>query len=95
MKKTEHLLACLAEEAGEVVQACGKALRFGLEAGHPASIATNEDDIVNEINDMMAVANLLLNTSGSDILDDEKMTDKTIKVDRYIRHAQSTRHVDY
>ena len=33
--KQEHFLACLAEEAGEVVQAVGKILRFGLDDKHP------------------------------------------------------------
>ena len=59
MDRTEHLLVCLAEECGEVVQAVGKALRFGLEDSRPEAMATNAQDISREINDLIAVVELL------------------------------------
>lgn len=59
MNRTEHLLACLAEEAAEVGLAVGKALRFGLDDGYPQESTTNADDIARELNDLFAVAEML------------------------------------
>lgn len=58
MNRNEHLLACLAEEAAEVGQAIGKALRFGLTDGRTPD-TTNADDIARELNDLFAVAEML------------------------------------
>lgn len=59
MTETEHLLTFLAEEAGEIVQACGKALRFGLDDGYPGTDRTNANDIAKKCTDLMAVLELL------------------------------------
>jgi NTP pyrophosphatase (non-canonical NTP hydrolase) len=59
MNRTEHLLVCLAEECAEVAKAVSKALRFGLDDGAPGSDATNAQDIAGELNDLVAVAELL------------------------------------
>lgn len=59
MNRIEHLLTCLAEEAAEVAQAATKALRFGLDDGYPGSGRTNAQDIAKELNDLIAVAELL------------------------------------
>lgn len=58
MDRTEHLLACLAEEAAEVGMAVGKALRFGLDDGRTQD-TTNADDIARELNELFAVAEML------------------------------------
>ncbi|MGH8569411.1 MAG: hypothetical protein ACREXU_15740 [Gammaproteobacteria bacterium] len=59
MNRTEHLLACLAEEAAEVAQAANKALRFGLAHEHPKIGMSNARHLAVEINDLLAVAALL------------------------------------
>lgn len=59
MNKAEHLLTCLIEECAEVQQAATKALRFGLDDGHPEGTATNEQDLMKEISHFTAVAELL------------------------------------
>jgi len=50
-------IAMLMEEAGEVVQACGKILRHGMFNHHPVSGEKNNYSLVKEIRDFMAVAN--------------------------------------
>jgi hypothetical protein len=47
MNRTEHLLVCLAEECGEVIQSVGKALRFGLDHGYSDRTTTNAQDIAH------------------------------------------------
>ncbi len=59
MNKTEHLLSCLAEECAEIQQAVCKALRFGLNDGHPEKTTTNAQDIAKECADIVAVIELL------------------------------------
>jgi len=59
MTETEHLLTCLAEEAGEIVQACGKAMRFGLHNWYPGTDRTNADDIDRECTHLWTVRKML------------------------------------
>ena len=59
MTEQEHLLTLLAEEAGELVQACSKALRFGLDDGYPGTERTNAGDILTELAHVKAVECLL------------------------------------
>lgn len=49
-----EVLALLAEEAGELIQAIGKILRHGLESTHPANPGgpTNADALVRELGDV-------------------------------------------
>ena len=67
MNRTEHLLACLAEECAEVAQAVGKALRFGLDDGYPGTDRKNADDIAKELNlnDLSGVYVYGVNKNGS------------------------------
>ena len=59
MNKTEHLLACLAEECAEVQHAVAKALRFGLDDGYLGAASTNAQDIAREFADVLAVVEML------------------------------------
>lgn len=59
MNQTEHLLSCLAEECAEVAHRVSKALRFGLTEVQPGQPLTNAERIAKELNDLMAVAELL------------------------------------
>lgn len=59
-----ELLIMLAEEAGELVQACTKALRHGLDNYHPDTPdKTNLKALQHEMADIQAVASLL-NSAG-------------------------------
>jgi len=59
MTKRENLLTCLAEECAEVAQRVSKALRFGLDEIQPGQTLTNAERIAQELNDLVAVAELL------------------------------------
>lgn len=59
MNKIEHLLTCLAEECAEIQQAISKALRFGLDDGHPEKTTTNAQDIAKECVDIIAIIEML------------------------------------
>ena len=60
MTKSEHLLACLSEEAGEVTQAVGKCLRFGMYDCPPnPEMLPNNEYLAKEVNDLLAVAELI------------------------------------
>lgn len=58
MNTKEHLLVCLAEECAKIQQAVSKALRFGLDDGHPGAETTNAQDIAREYVDLVAVVDL-------------------------------------
>lgn len=68
MTENEHLLTVLGEEGGEVAKEVSKALRFGLEdkltldpAGPRGTEGpTNAEKIVNELNDLLGVARMLV-----------------------------------
>lgn len=62
MKAHEHLLACLAEEAAEVIQDVSKSLRFGLDdvyLNQTEPKLTNKERLINELNDLFGVINVL------------------------------------
>lgn len=59
MNKKEHLFTCLAEEAAEVSQRVSKALRFGLSETQAGQMLSNDDRIVQEIQDFISVAEIL------------------------------------
>lgn len=59
-----ELLTMLAEEAAEVVQACTKALRHGLESTHPDGGPTNHEALSKEMADLGAVSLVMRNAMG-------------------------------
>jgi len=91
MNTSEHLLACLAEEAGEIVQACGKALRFGLRDGYPGGNRTNAEDIEKEVAHLLAVFEMLAHMDGAiikDTIDRRTMVAKKRKVEEFMEYAE-------
>jgi hypothetical protein len=59
MTETQYLLGCLGEECAEVAQRASKASRFGLLETQPGQPLTNEDRILGELHDLIAVAGML------------------------------------
>lgn len=59
MNFTEHLLTCASEECGEIVQAVGKLSRFGAGNRHPDGGLTNGEQLLSEVQDLIAVVELL------------------------------------
>lgn len=58
LSRRNHLLACIGEEAGEIQQAVGKSLRFGLFDTNPATNQTNWLELKGEIHDLIGVYQL-------------------------------------
>ena len=93
MDRTEHLLVCLAEECAELAQAVSKALRFGLDDGHPERGTTNADDIARELHDLFGVIELL-DESGAlpqvrAMDSDAAINEKKLKVEKYLEYSKS------
>lgn len=84
MNEVDHLLACLAEESGEVAQMVGKCLRFGLANCHPKTgNLPNKEMLRREFNDLYAVAEML----GLSI-DPVLVEAKKAKVKKYMQYVQ-------
>ena len=62
MDREQRLLGQLGEECGEVSKECSKANNFGLDSFYPhdPNRTTNRQLIVDELNDLMAVVEMLV-----------------------------------
>jgi NTP pyrophosphatase (non-canonical NTP hydrolase) len=89
MNRTEHLLACLAEECAEVQHAVAKALRFGLNDGYPGAASTNAQDIAREFADVLAVVEMLEEAGALDRpTDTHAIERKKARVSEYMTYAE-------
>lgn len=91
MNITEHLLTCLAEEAAEVAQDCGKALRFGLDdinVNNPGG-PNNCQRLIVELNQLIAVANMLADRGciPQNWIDPRTQLEKKDKVRKFMIYA--------
>ena len=85
MDRTDHLLDILIEECAEVIQRATKAKRFGLLEIQPEQALTNERRIVYEVNDVVAVADMLF---GSSWEDPEMIIAKKRKVEHFLQYSK-------
>lgn len=90
MTKLDHYFTCLSEEAAEIIQATSKCLRFGEKDGYPNTNRTNITDLTNEINDVLAVVELLSeNGIFFEGLFDRKAIDaKKERVKKWLLHSE-------
>ena len=93
MNATEHLLACLAEEGGEITQDATKCLRFGIHDRNVLNPTgpTNVERLVEELNDLMGVV-CLLREAGvlpPDWHDHAKVAAKCRKVKKFMAYART------
>jgi NTP pyrophosphatase (non-canonical NTP hydrolase) len=58
-QKTQRLLDKLQEEASEVIQVISKIRRFGPDSSHPDRKATNKQELVGELEDLLALVAVL------------------------------------
>ena len=92
MTRREHLLVCLSEECAEVIKEVTKILRFGLDDKPGISLKgepyePNSVRLDNELNDVMAVVEML-KKDGLDIwFSSEKAQAKWDKVEKYMKYA--------
>lgn len=90
MNKVEHLLVCLAEEASEIVKDASKSLRFGLNDVGPGLLTTNRERLIAEINDLLAIVDMLSSEGvlPSDWTDKQKQVRKKNKVRNFMEYAR-------
>ena len=92
MNTNEHLLVCLSEEATEVSQIVDKALRFGLDYRNVLNPTgpTNRERLIEELNDLQAVINMLINQGllPDNWWDAEKQKAKCEKVFKFMLYAR-------
>jgi len=91
MNRLEHLLTILTEECAEVQQAGTKTLRFGLEEGRDLSAmeyGNNVQRLRHEINDMLAMVEML-EGEGLDLSPDKTLRkQKKDKVEKYLLYSK-------
>jgi NTP pyrophosphatase (non-canonical NTP hydrolase) len=89
MTRKEHLMVCLVEECNEVIHALSKCLRFGPHEIWPKMNETNIERVRVELNDLIAVAAMLVDEGFDLDLDSGEIEAKKEKVEKYIKYAQS------
>jgi phosphoribosyl-ATP pyrophosphohydrolase len=57
--KTQYLICKLQEEAAEVIQAVSKINRFGEQNRHPDRTTTNKQELIQELEDFLAILTVL------------------------------------
>ena len=91
MNRLEHLLTILTEECAEVQQAGTKALRFGLEEGRDLSAMADGNNVQrlrHEINDMLAMVEML-EDEGLELSPDHSLRkQKKEKVEKYLLYSK-------
>ena len=92
MTRREHLLVCLSEECAEVIKEVDKILRFGLNDSPIESLGGNilEPNSVrleNEMNDVMAVVDMLRSEGIKIMFTSEKAQAKKDKVEKYMKYS--------
>lgn len=96
MTREEHLLTILAEECSEVAQRASKAIRFGLLEIEPGQPKTNAERIMDELNDLIAVYQMLAGPMVSPTMEAFRMDPddmwaairaKQAKVEKFLRYS--------
>ena len=98
MTENEHLLTVLGEEGGEVAKEVSKTLRFGLDdkltldpdGPRGTEGPTNREKIVNELNDLLGVARMLVarGVLPENWQSEQRQQRKIDRVTAYMRYAQ-------
>ena len=86
MSEIQHIMGCLSEECGEVVQQVSKINRFGLDCYNPKGDVnkTNEQLLNDEFNDILGVIEMLQERGINIQPDRDKIEAKKQKVIRYM-----------
>jgi NTP pyrophosphatase (non-canonical NTP hydrolase) len=65
--KTQYLICKLQEEAAEVIQAVSKINRFGEQSHHPDRATNNKQELVQELEDFLAILAVLEQSQWLDL----------------------------
>ena len=86
----DYLLVCISEESGEIAQAVGKSLRFGLLDKNPITNAINWLELRKEIHDLIAVYEMFCDEFDRvETLDRRLIDEKKNKVLNYMDYSES------
>lgn len=93
MDINNYLLVCLMEESAEIAQAAAKSIRFGLEDSHPKrSEKTNEDELLEELYQCIAIIEMLQENKSLKILTDQDIqcikNKKKEKIVEYMKYSE-------
>lgn len=89
MNRLQYLLTKLAEEASEISQIALKTQQFGLYEMCQGLNSTNEQRIHQEINDLLAIVDMLNKEYDFGFEPDEtSLKEKTAKVNKYWRYSK-------
>ena len=92
MTRQQMLLVQLMEECNEVAQRCSKAIRFGLHEKQIEDEENNAERIIYELQDLVAVANMINTGDGVETLytalDEDMFHLKEEKVNRYLDYSE-------
>ncbi len=90
-----HIIGCMTEEAGEVSQAIGKIMRFGLNDSKYVDGTTNFEDLKTEVHHVVAAYQMLCVEIGEDPdINLETIAGKKEKVEDYIQYSKSVGHLE-
>lgn len=87
MNRLEHLLSILGEECAEVAQRSSKAMRFGMDEIQPGQEKSNEERIWQEMNDLAAIGEMLIEMRGSGGLSRDAIEAKKAKVEKFLLYS--------
>lgn len=90
MTRTQLLLVSLAEECGETAQRATKALRFGLDEKHANNDQKgNDEGIVHEFNDIVAVMQILHEEGALPrLVDRDLIKAKRAKLEHFLAYSK-------
>lgn len=87
MTREELLLVSLSEEASEVSHAVAKALRFGLTEVYKARGHDNAEFIARELDDLLAIAELLRDRGLIPASDPQRISERKLKYERWATYS--------
>jgi NTP pyrophosphatase (non-canonical NTP hydrolase) len=69
--KARETLLILQEECAEVTQSISKIFRFGMDSYHPQTGVSNHESLVNELGDLLAMIDIVLEDRSLNITQDQ------------------------
>jgi NTP pyrophosphatase (non-canonical NTP hydrolase) len=75
-KKEHEIMSILQEESAEVIQAVSKIFRFGYDSTHPETSQNNREHLAEEVGDLIAMIQLLIENEIIDWRDVEIAKDR-------------------
>lgn len=89
MTRKEHLLTILGEECNETAKRVSKALRFSLKETQPGQTFTNEQRIIGEFNDIVAMMEMLQAEGHlSHVFDYQHINAKKMQVEHFFSRSK-------